>query len=196
MEGSIGGMCKLIFMKYIVLCFLLITTLTVSSQVKQKIYPLDTIIITKQINIEPFIDSSTSLITYSEVVEQEVTASDSLYARATKICNQLNGKFIEQKKNQKLSFMLQIPAYYFDSLSIKRELGNVHFIMTLFIKEGRYRYKISNLSLDHWIKNEIPFEHVVLIANILKNAHHDIISLTRDFKKRMLDPIILNEEDW
>lgn len=159
------------------------------------------------------IDSVTNLITYLGVVEQEETGSDSLYTRAKRWAEVRFGKkskllFELDKKNQKLVINGVLTAYNYTSKYTKREIGRYNFKMTVWIKEGRYKYQITNL-VHEGIKpntgdpkrNYFEFYYtspkaVKTYDKILRDADQDIKRLMEDFVKNMKDPIIVDEEDW
>lgn len=159
------------------------------------------------------IDSVTNLITYLGVVEQEETGSDSLYVRAKRWAQARFGKndkaiFEIDKKNQKLVINGIITAYNYNSKYTKRPIGKHQFKITVWIKEGRYKYQISNLVHEgikpnngNAVRNYFEFYYtspksVKVYDKILRDADMDIKKLTEDFVKHMKDPIIVDEEDW
>lgn len=159
------------------------------------------------------IDSVTNLITYLGVIEQEETGSDSLYVRARRWANKKFGKndksvFEIDKKNQKLVINGTITAYRYGSKYTKRDIGKYHFKMTVMIKEGRYRYQISNFvhegikpNKGEPARNYFEFyytstKNVKAYDQILRDADSDLKRLIDDFVKHMKDPIIVDEDDW
>ncbi|MCU0421231.1 MAG: DUF4468 domain-containing protein [Bacteroidia bacterium] len=163
--------------------------------------------------IELYIDSVTNLISYLGVVEQEETNSDSLYTRAKRWANNKFGKlskvlFEIDKKNNKLVINGVINAYVYNSKNTKRMIGTHQFKMTVWLKEGRYRYQITNLVHEGLKPNngspvrnyfEYYYTSTKLVKNndkILRDADADITKLIADFVKNMKDPIIVDEEDW
>jgi hypothetical protein len=160
------------------------------------------------------IDSVTNKITYLEVIEQEESGSDSLYTRAKRWAQVRFGKggdkglFQDDKKNQRLIINGVLTAYRYNSKYTKRDVGKYYFQMTVWIKEGRYRYQITNL-VHEGIKpnNGVPsrnyFEfyytspkNVKPYDQLLRDADTDIKKLMADFVKSMKDPIIVDEDDW
>ncbi len=157
------------------------------------------------------VDSVTNLITYTGVVEQEESSSDSLYARAKKwAMKQFNGKPVYEadKKNQKLVISGYIVAYAYGTKYTKREIGKFNFKMTIWFKEGRYRYGITNL-VHEGIKGNTGtaprnyFEYYYTTTSNIKQcdqtlrfADKDLNKLIEDFVKAMKDPIVVDEEDW
>ncbi len=159
------------------------------------------------------IDSVTNLITYLGVVEQEETGSDSLYVRAKRWAQLRFSKnektlFEIDKKNQKLVINGVISAYNYSSKYTKRPIGKHQFKVTVWIKEGRYKYQISNLVHEgikpnngNAIRNYFEFYYtspksVKTYDKVLRDADTDIKRLMEDFTKHMKDPIIVDEEDW
>lgn len=159
------------------------------------------------------IDSVTNLITYLGVVEQEESGSDSLYTRAKRwaqirFAKYEKGLFEIDKKNQKIVLKATLPAYVYNTKYTKREAGTYQFKMTIWIKEGRYRYQISNLVHEgikpnngNAVRNYFEYYYtstksVKIYDKLLRDANADIERLMADFTKCMRDPIIVDEEDW
>lgn len=159
------------------------------------------------------IDSVTNLITYLGVVEQEETGSDSLYTRTKRWAQLRFGEkqkalFEIDKKNQKVVINGILTAYNYNSKYTKRPIGTYQFKMTVWIKEGRYKYQITNLVHEglkpnngNPIRNYFEFYYtspkaVKTYDKILRDADMDIKRLMADFTKAMKDPVIVDEEDW
>lgn len=173
----------------------------------------------EQVVVKPYeriklsIDSITNLISYGGVVEQEETGSDSLYVRAKRWAQNRFAKgsksiFEIDKKNQKIVMNGYITAYAYGSKYAKRDIGQFQFKLTLWIKEGRYKYQVSNF-VHVGIKpnnGEAPRNYFEFYYNsptnvkgydkILRAADQDVNKLIEEFKKYMKDPIIVDEEDW
>lgn len=161
-----------------------------------------------------YIDSVTNLITYVEVIEQEESGSDSLYIRAKRWAQARFSKnndktlFEEDKKNQKLVINGVLPAFRYNSKYTKRSIGKYQFQMTVWIKEGRYKYQITRLVHEGIKPNKgVPdrnyFEYyytspknVKGYDQLLRDADTDIKKLMADFVKSMKDPVIVDEDDW
>jgi hypothetical protein len=165
------------------------------------------------------VDSITMLVTYTEIIEQSESLSDSLYKRAKRwaMANfAKNGEkpkdiFEVDKENAKLVINGYIDAYTYTNKYSKLSVGYHKFKMTLWIKEGRYKYTISNLVNESKItagdKNTIPtktyFEYYNTTSTNVKNADAvlrgadaDLKRMIEVFKKLMKDPIIVDEDDW
>lgn len=157
------------------------------------------------------VDSVTNLITYTGVIEQEESSSDSLYIRAKKwATKQFNGKpsYEVDKRNQKLIINGSIPAFSYSNKYTKRETGKYNFKMTIWFKEGRYRYAITNL-VHEGIKGNAGsaprnyFEYYYTTTTnikgydqILRYADKDLNLLIEGFTKAMREPVVVDEEDW
>lgn len=157
------------------------------------------------------IDSATNLITYNGVVEQEESGSDSLYIRAKRWVALNLGKEVKlesDKRNQKLTYIGSIPAYSYLNKYTKRPIGRFEFKLTIFIKEGRYRYQISNI-VHESVKpadgkgTRNYFEYYYTSTSkvrehdaILRNANRDILRLIESFKATLREPVIVDEDDW
>lgn len=160
------------------------------------------------------VDSITNLISYVGVVEQEDTGSDSLYIRAKRWANQKfaagsgKGLFEVDKRNQKLVINGWLTAYAYGNKYTKRDIGKYEFKITVWIKEGRYKYQISNFvhegvkpAQGSPIRNYFEYYYTSttsIKANdmTLRFADKDINALIENFKKNMKDPVIVDEEEW
>jgi hypothetical protein len=159
-----------------------------------------------------YIDSSTNLISYLGVVEQEESGSDSLYLRAKKWATDNLGKEVKievDKRNQKLTYVGSIPAYIYMNQYSKRSIGRIEFKITFLIKEGRYKYQISNLvhesvkPSDGGKTNRNYFEYYYTSTTrvrendiFLRNADKDILKMIESIKLALREPPIVDEDDW
>ncbi|MFY8019945.1 MAG: DUF4468 domain-containing protein [Bacteroidia bacterium] len=158
------------------------------------------------------VDSATNLITYSGVVEQEESGSDSLYLRTKRWAEKAFGKDSKielDKRNQKIVYLAYIPAYSYLNKYTKRNIGRYELRFTVFIKEGRYKYQVSNL-VHESVKpagsskaNRNYFEYYYTsITNIRQNdtvlraADKDINELLNSYKAALREPKIIDEDDW
>jgi hypothetical protein len=158
------------------------------------------------------LDSTTNLITYYGVVEQEESGSDSLYLRAKKWANEHLGKEIKvevDKRNQKLTYIGSIPAYAYMNKYSKRVIGKFEFKITFLIKEGRYKYQVTNLVHESLKTSEGGkttrnyFEYYYTSTTkvreydtILRNADKDIQAMIESLKKALREPPVVDEDDW
>lgn len=158
------------------------------------------------------LDSNTNLITYGGVVEQEESGSDSLYARAKKFGEKIFGKdktiFELQKYGQKLIMNGSITAYAYSNKYTKKSIGKYEFKMTILIKEGRYKYTITNLVHQGPIPaNGKPFRNYFeyyynstsnIRGNdiILRYADKEIKETIARFQTAMKDPKVVDEDEW
>ena len=168
-----------------------------------------------------YVDSVTNLITYVGVVEpaeintnpDETTGSDSLYIRAKrwatkKFTGGTKALFDVDKKNTKIVVNAWMPAYAYSNKYTKRLIGKYEFKMTVWIKEGRYKYQLSNFVHEGIKSNEGAvtrnyFEYYYTAPTNIKGndlalryADKDIHKLIEEFKRRMKDPLISDEEEW
>jgi len=158
------------------------------------------------------LDSNTNLIAYGGVVEQEESGSDSLYTRAKKFGEKLFGKdkiiFELQKYGQKLIMNGSISAYAYSNKYTKKSIGRYEFKMIIFIKEGRYKYTITNLVHQGPLPaNGQPFrnyfEYYYNSTNnirgndiILRYADREIKETIVKFQTAMKDPKVVDEDEW
>ncbi|MFY8189476.1 MAG: DUF4468 domain-containing protein [Bacteroidia bacterium] len=157
------------------------------------------------------IDSATNLITYNGVMEQEESGSDSLYIRAKRWVAANLGKEVKlemDKRNQKLTYIGSIPAYSYLNKYTKRPMGRFEFKLTILIKEGRYRYQISNIVHESvkpadgkGTRNYFEYYYTSTVKvrehdAILRNADRDILKLIESLKAALREPVIVDEDDW
>lgn len=163
-------------------------------------------------------DTLTNLITYSGVVEQEESSADSLYARIKTFAVKTfsNGTkekdpklmFEVDKKNQKLVINGVLPAYSYSNKYAKKAMGTYQFKMTILLKEGRYKYTITNL-VHEGVKPNVGtptrnyFEYYYTtttnikgVDQILRYADKDINQMIENFKKALKEPIVVDEDEW
>ena len=157
-------------------------------------------------------DSTTNLITYGAVVEQEESGSDSLYFRAKKFAEKVFGKdksiYEVQKNGQKLVLNASIPAYSYGNKYNKKVIGKYEFKMTVLVKEGRYKYTITNLvhqgnppSTGKPFRNYFEYYYnstinVKTYDTILRFADKDIKETMARFQTSMKEPKLIDEDEW
>lgn len=164
------------------------------------------------------IDTLTNLITYTGIVEQEESSSDSLYVRAKNWANKLfaanqkekdpKGLYEIDKKNQKLVINGVLPAYSYANKYTKQSIGTYQFKLTLLIKEGRYKYIITNLVHEGPKPNTGTAQHNYFeyyyttttnirgVDSILRYADKDIQRMIEYMKKSLREPILVDEDEW
>lgn len=159
-----------------------------------------------------YVDSATNLITYYGIIEQEESGSDSLYLRAKRWASTVLGKEIKvevDKRNQKLTYIGSIPAYAYVNKYSKRPIGKFEFKITFLIKEGRYKYQITNLvhesvkPAEGGKSTRNYFEYYYTCTTkvrendiILRNADKDINLMIDGIIAAMREPVIVDEDDW
>lgn len=158
----------------------------------------------------PF-DSVTNLITYTGIVEQEESGSDSLYIRAKRWAEKYFNKGLKvesDKRNQKITYLASIPAYSYNNPYNRKLIGTFEFKFTVLIKEGRYKYQITNLvhesvkpASGKSTRNYFEYYYttttnVQVSDRILRYADKEINQMIASFKKAMAEPILLDEDDW
>jgi hypothetical protein len=158
------------------------------------------------------LDSNTNLITYNGVVEQEDSGSDSLYARAKKFGEKIFGKdnkiFEVQKYGQKLVMNGSINAYSYANKYNKKSIGKYEFKLIVLIKEGRYKYTITNLVHRGPVPaNGKPFRNYFeyyynsttnIRGNdiILRYADREIKDTIAKLQSSMKEPKLVDEDEW
>jgi hypothetical protein len=162
--------------------------------------------------LELYVDSSTNLISYMGVVEQPENSSDSLYIRAKKWAEKTfkGGKSLYEvdKKNQKIVINGFLPAFAYGNKYGKRPIGKYQFKMTIWFKEERYKYAVSNLvhegtkaNIGSTPRNYFEYYYTSLTNlkgndQLLRYANKDINAMIDDFKKAMKDPLLVDEDEW
>lgn len=162
-------------------------------------------------------DSITNMITYTGVVEQEESSSDSIYIRAKKWAvknftekgkGEPKGLYELDKKNQKLIINGSIPAYLYANKYAKSPNGKYLFKMTILIKEGRYKYTITNLAHEaqkpnQGTPNRNYFEYYYTtttnikgVDSILRYADRDLNKLIENMKKSLKEKPFVDEDEW
>jgi hypothetical protein len=161
------------------------------------------------------IDSNTNLIEYTAIVEQDESSSDSLYTRTKNFASiylsgQEKGKglFEVDKKNQKLVIDAVMPAYSHQNKYTNRPIGTYQFKMTVWLKEGRYKYSITNLVHESIKPNAGTakrnyFEYYYYTTTNIKGvdallrwADEDISEMLEKNKKAMREPVFVDEDEW
>lgn len=158
------------------------------------------------------LDSNTNLISYNGVVEQEESSSDSLFIRAKKFGEKLFGKekniFELQKYGQKLVMNGSINAYAYGNKYNKKSIGKYEFRMIVYIKEGRYKYTITNLvhqgltpNTGKPVRNYFEFyanstTNIKGYDTILRYADREIKSTIKNFETAMKEPKFVDEDEW
>jgi hypothetical protein len=165
------------------------------------------------IRVKMALDSITNLITYKEIVEQEESQEDSLYIRCLKLIKRkfgVYGKMIPvNKQNEKIQVQLQMPVYVRPNTFTKSQAGTVQFLFTLDIKAGRYRYRIDNIQhipaptplndqpkpvyLEYYLESKVNVKSTDLV---LKGADEEIKKFITELKKKLKEPLSVDEDDW
>ncbi len=158
-----------------------------------------------------FIDSATNLISYNVIMEQEESGSDSLYARMKRWATAYLGKDIKievDKRNQKLTYIGSTPAYTYVGKYTKRNIGRYEFKITFLIKEGRYKFIITNLvhesvkpaegkgSRNYFEYYYASTSHIRENDMILRNADKDIHTMINSIITALREPMLVDEDDW
>lgn len=163
-------------------------------------------------------DSNTNLIEYTGIVEQEESSADSLYIRtknfATKYLAGGDGKgksaalFEVDKKSQKVVIDAVMPAYGYQNKYTKKPIGTYHFRMSVWVREGRYKYTITNLVHEgikpaSGVAKRNYFEYYYTTTTnikgvdmILRWADKDIQEMLANYKKAMREPVFIDEDEW
>lgn len=165
------------------------------------------------VRVKLAMDTITNLITYKEVVEQDESQEDSIYIRCLKYMKKrfgVYGKMIPvNKKDEKIQARLRLPVYTKPTAYAKYPAGNIEFTFTLDIKAGRYRYRIDNIThilppnsldpnpkpvyLEYYQETKSNVKNTDLV---LKSADEEIKKFIVDLKKKLKDPVQVDEDDW
>jgi hypothetical protein len=163
------------------------------------------------------VDSLTNLITYTGIIEQEESSSDSLYVRFKLFAQKelaggpkADAKTLYEvdKKNQKVIINATMPAYSYANKYAKKGIGKYQFKMTILFKEGRYKYTITNLvheaekpNVGTPARNYFEYYYstntsIKTVDSILRWADKDIQAMLDNMKKSMKEPIVVDEDEW
>jgi hypothetical protein len=162
-------------------------------------------------------DSNTNLIQYTGVVEQEESSGDSLYYRAKNFANaqlalgdskKKTAVYEVDKKGQKIVIDATMPAYSYQNKYSKKPMGTYHFKMTVWFREGRYKYTITNLvhegikpATGEAKRNYFEYYYTTTtnikgVDAILRYADKDIQEMLTKFKKALREPVFVDEDEW
>lgn len=163
--------------------------------------------------VKLYVDTVTNLVTYSGVVEQEESSVDSIYIRAKKFLKANYGigekGYKPDLEYQKTVCRPSFEAYMKPTPYKKIPQGRIEFTLTIWYKDGRYKYQINNIihfpppnSLNKEPK-PIYFEYYLSSSDgvkgtdlILKAADDEFNKFIAKMKKALGDPIQLDEDDW
>ncbi len=169
-----------------------------------------------------YIDTVTNLVTYTSMVDQVDTEADSLYVRLKKWANlkydltKNKKSILLDKPNEKIVLKGKFDAYTATNKYNKTSIGDIHYTLTIILKENRYKYIIDNISYVPYqdpetIKNLPPnqyegkaeFEYLLSkqhkvkdTDNLLKCTDEEFKALISEIKKALKNPIQLDEDDF
>ena len=99
------------------------------------------------------VDSTTGMVTYENIVDMEGSA-DELYNRVIEWFNTFypNARVVlkeQDKQNGKITgkhkFMLQVR----NDKGVPADLGFIKYTIKIWVKDGKYRYKISEINMEN-----------------------------------------------
>lgn len=177
---------------------------------------------TQEVVVKPYerivlaMDSNTNLIEYTGIVEQEESSADSLYYRTKNFAaNKLSGGgknkktvYEVDKKSAKVVIDAVMPAYSYQNKYSKKVIGTYHFRMTVWFREGRYKYTITNLvhegikpAAGEAKRNYFEYYYTTTtnikgVDAILRWADKDIQEMIAQYKKAMKEPVFIDEDEW
>jgi hypothetical protein len=143
------------------------------------------------------VDPSTHMITYLEVTEVEGTPQAELYDRARKwfglhYANTESVTMSEHQEEGELHIQAELP--------LKVGLGGsiLSYTLVLSVKEGKYRYYISNFTYRHPDNQPLAFEHHRLHPRMQIYAKTDekIQVLIGGLHQKMIRKITASVTDW
>jgi hypothetical protein len=101
-----------------------------------------------------------------------------------------------------------LPAYAYGNKYTKRSIGKYDFKVTLWIKEGRYKYQINNLvhesiksKTGNTMRNYFEYYYTTQtnirqVDQTLRFADKDITAMIENMKKLLADPLFVDEDEW
>lgn len=178
---------------------------------------------TQEVIVKPYerivlaMDTNTNLIEYTGIVEQEESSADSLYYRTKNFAtsrlsgdakSKKSGLFEVDKKSAKVVIDATMPAYAYQNKYSKKVIGTYQFRMTVWFRDGRYKYTITNLvhegnkpAAGEAKRNYFEYYYTTTtnikgVDAILRWADKDIQEMLVQFKKAMREPIFVDEDEW
>jgi hypothetical protein len=143
------------------------------------------------------IDPSTHKIAYSEITEVDGTPKDELYDRARKWFDLQYGyddnvTMSEHKENGELHIHAYLP------LKINMRSCRAAYTMVLSVKDGKYRYTITNFFFYHPESKPLAFEHRHLHPRMQIYAKTDekVQVLIAGIHQKMIRKITASMIDW
>ena len=154
------------------------------------------------------VDEKTGIITYQEVVEVEGTRSElfnrSVYWMNDFYTNPVAVTKVRDKGSGVVKGQHQFRIHYTDNEGYKKDAGLVMYDFIIELKEGRYRYTVTDFVLRK--ASRYPVEQWLNKSDPLYNERWDeylrqIDSFMRDqwissLKDKMLPPEVIEEEEW
>jgi hypothetical protein len=159
------------------------------------------------------LDTNSGLITYEEVVEQEITSADSIYVRVQKWVRLHFGKsasiYVTEVKGSKLVFNGYMNAYIKPNRFVTNSVGKILFQMTVLVKEGRYKIIVKNLVhepnptslrkdryyvyLEFYQTAETGFK---MTDQYLRCADEAVKKMIVSLKAAVKERVVIDEDDW
>jgi hypothetical protein len=152
------------------------------------------------------VDPDSKLITYKEVVQQEGSKLD-LFNRAIEWINKTykNPADVTKVRNPETGLIELIHRIEltFDEKGVTRAAGIVDYTLKLEMKEGRYRYTITNFNLKQ--ASRVPIEkwldktdkaYTPAWDNYLAQVDEHTKKLIESLKKGMEPPVQKKADDW
>lgn len=153
-------------------------------------------------------DSETGLVLYEEVVEVQGINKDSLYNRALNWFYTFykNPNGVLQEKNQQEGKLFGMPAYKIDKVDekgIKQKGGIVKYSIYVFLKDGKYKYKIEKIhwdmpsyyGIEKWFDEKSPQKKD--FVQYLQQTDTYFTDLILSLKQGMLKkPVVKDETKW
>jgi hypothetical protein len=162
----------------------------------------------------PF-DTTTELITYVGIVEQEDSYYDSMYLRAMKYMmerfNLTNKNFKTGKADMnKINMVVTMPFEIQMNKFVKENNGELQFELKFWFKDGKYKYEIDHLRhnlpitasgsrtvdyiyLEFYLKSD---KNVVNNDKLLRAANDQINQVVKEIKKALREPKMKDEDEW
>lgn len=153
------------------------------------------------------VNEDTGLITYQEVVETKGNPNE-LYNRAIAWVNSFyvnpsSATRVRNPENGIIDILHRFRLTYDDNSSVQRDAGLVSYELLLELRDGRYRYTMSNFTLRQ--ASRFPVERWLDKTDRAYNPNWDIyLTQVDEFARNLIESlrlgmepeVIIEEDDW
>lgn len=144
------------------------------------------------------IDPDTRKLTYSEVTEVPGTSKEELYSRALRWF-ELEYEYAqevvmtEREEEGELTIRHRMP------LKVRMgAVGEAHYTLTLSVRDGKYRYLITDFSFQHPNRQPMAYENHLLSPQLKIFARTDekMQLLIASLHQKMIRKVTASGEEW